>query len=118
MGDRANIIVNQGDSGKIYLYTHWNGYRLPEILMNALGREERWDDEPYLTRIIASEVIRESGGIDSETGSGITTYMTDGEYAVIEVSVDKQTVSMKKHTWSFDEFIDESNKDAILGIWR
>lgn len=119
MGDRANIKIAQGDGrSAIYLYTHWGGYKLPETLIRALARKERWDDEPYLTRMIASEVIRDAGGLDMETGSGITTYMTDGEYAVIEVRVKDRTVKIKDTCWSFDEFILPENHEHVMKIWE
>ncbi len=92
MGDRANIIMAQENGQSIYLYTHWNGYKLANTLIRALKRKQRWDDEPYLTRIITAEVIREAGGLDCETGSGITTYMTDGDDRIIEVRVKHQMV--------------------------
>jgi len=85
MGDRGNIIVEDGKS-KVYLYTHWGGSELKEILMSALKRgKERWTDGQYLARIIFCEMVKgdEKGltgfGISSEIGGGGTDIVVDVE---------------------------------------
>jgi len=116
MGDRANVyVVQHGNesSGKgVYLYTHYDGEDLPKILQKALKRgKDRWDDEPYLTRIIFNEMT-----CDNEmdlTGFGISTYLTDNEHDILVVDVDKQSVGYAKEGeepkcykhYSFDKFI-------------
>ncbi len=90
MGDRANILLKQEENGKIYLYTHWQGYKIKEILAAALERgRERWDDEPYLSRIIFSEMVKDN--IEGLTGCGLTTYITDGDHNIVEVDMKAQT---------------------------
>src|SRR3990172_3219388 len=95
MGDRANVFVPQNSpndvDGGIFLYTHWGGSTLPLVVRDALKRgESRWDDEPYLTRIIFSEMIKEN--VRELTGYGISTYVPDNEHPIIEVDSSKQTV--------------------------
>jgi len=90
MGDRANIAV-QVRGERVYLYTHWNGYDLPETVRRALARKQRWDDAPYLTRIIFCEMVR--GEETEESGFGISTQLGDNSYPLIVVDVAAQTVS-------------------------
>ena len=88
MGDRANIVIRSDDAtsehNTLYLYTHWSGSELPKILAAALKRgKSRWDDEPYLNRIIFSEMIKDNPM--GETGFGITPYVTDGDDRLLVV---------------------------------
>lgn len=100
MGDRANIILKQEEGGKIYLYTHWGGHKIKQVLAKALDRSRsRWDDEPYLSRIIFSELIKDD--IDGLTGYGLTTYMTDEDNNDVEVDIEAQTAD----GLPFDAFI-------------
>lgn len=99
MGDSANIAIKQhparGSSTRVYFYTHWDGFVLPLILQRALVRGKgRWNDEPYLARIIFSEMIKDS--VLTDTGYGISTYRCDGDgYPVLVVDVRTQTVTLE-----------------------
>jgi hypothetical protein len=116
MGDRGNIVVKQSrpEDSYIYLYTHWNGSEIAETLQNALKRgKDRWDDEQYLTRIIFSEMVKDS--IMDTDGFGISTYQGDNEHDFLVVDSNTQTVSRvregdpgakPKETWSFEKFVD------------
>jgi hypothetical protein len=105
MGDRANIEMVFEDGNKIYFYTHWAGSELPNTLKSALIRGKgRWDDEPYLARIIFSEMIQDE--IFDTTGYGISPYLGDNEHPIIVVNPSKQTVNIDGiGEWSFEEFI-------------
>lgn len=131
MGDRANIVLDmpcgyadeaaeaatkkQSANKPIYLYTHWSGSELPEILQRALGRRQRWNDDAYLARIIFSELTR--GHERDETGFGISLRPCDNSYPYLRVDSDKQTVTvdfdpMRKYnnkstnrTFTFDEYV-------------
>jgi hypothetical protein len=101
MGDRGNIYVqmseNNGDDG-VYLYTHWCGSCVKDIVYNALQRRQRWDDPAYLTRILFCEMLR-MGGLNivetvmSEIGFGISTYIGENSHDIIFVNPFKQTVN-------------------------
>ena len=96
MGDKGNIKVDE-----IYLYTHWRGSYLKEILKNALIRsKDRWNDKPYLTRIIFCEMIKGTD-LDDTTGYGISTEICDNEHKILEVDTKKQKVN----GISFKEFV-------------
>lgn len=88
VGSRANIAVRFGsdvaDKEAVFLYTHWNGYMLPGVLASALDSNEaraRWNDPPYLARIVFEHMIR--GASDFETGFGISTRIGDNEYPLL-----------------------------------
>lgn len=91
MGDRGNIVVEQSDGSRIFLYAHWDGSELPGILQRALKKRWRWSDEAYLTRIIFSEMIKDS--VMAETGYGISTYLIDNQHPLLVVNCDKDRVS-------------------------
>lgn len=91
MGDRVTLAVQ--DSGKrVYLYSHWNGSDMPEILRKALDRHQRWNDPAYLTRIIFQTMV---GDNTNETGYGISHSVQDYNHPLIVVDCDAQAVSLE-----------------------
>jgi hypothetical protein len=107
MGDRGNIKI-----GKVYLYTHWGGSGIKQVVQNALKRRQRWNDEAYLTRIIFCELLKgDDDVLNGETGYGISTHICDNEHNIIRVNTKKQTVYETNEDgiiikiWSFEEFI-------------
>ena len=106
MGDRANVFVKEqyGREGGVYLYTHWGGTDLPETVQGAMKKKERWDDGSYLARIIFCQMVK--GHENGETGFGISATLGDGDDRILVIDCDKQTVSIKDHSWTFQEFID------------
>lgn len=125
MGDRANIAVVQPRSeSRVYLYTHWDGYRHAEVLQRALQKRWRWDDPAYLTRIIFDELTKGDQG--QETGYGISTTIQDNEHAILVVDTENQTVHSESYRlgkdaavrrrWTFEEFIKLDNpQQAVEG---
>lgn len=111
MGDRGNIKVYQDEecNEAVYLYTHGGGSQILKILQAALSKKKRWDDPPYLTRIIFCEMIK--GDTDSSTGYGISTRLCDNEHTVLGVDCERQVVLFEerdgtvKDTVSFEDFI-------------
>src|SRR5205809_5145857 len=101
MGDRANVQLIDGKS-EVFLYTHWGGTRLPQVVQIALARRQRWDDGQYLARIIFSEMV---DGDKGETGYGISSVVGDGDDRIITVNVDRQTVSFNTFTYTFEKFV-------------
>ena len=102
MGDRANVHVREsGEDSGVYLYTHWDGYKLPQTLRSALQKKWRWDDCPYLTRIIFDETTKGQNG--NETGFGISSFGSEDK--TLTVNVEKQTVtSSNGGVFTFNEF--------------
>jgi hypothetical protein len=88
MGDRANVVIrdsyrpNNNPREAVFLYSHWGGTDLPEIVREALAEaRNRWNDESYLARMIFDRMIGDEQG--DETGFGISTRLTDNEYDLI-----------------------------------
>jgi hypothetical protein len=111
MGDRGNIKMVFENKSEIYFYTHWSGSELPFTLRDALKRgKDRWTDEPYLARIIFSEMIK--GEILGVTGYGISPYLCDNEHDILSVDCSKQRVTIEheednniQDSYSFEEYI-------------
>lgn len=105
MGDRANVRV-----AGTYLYSHWGGSDLPEIVRKALTRgESRWQDDAYLARIIFCDMV--VGSERDLTGYGISAEIGDGGDRILVIDTDKQAVGYgneetEPDTWvPFTEFI-------------
>lgn len=122
MGDRANVFVVDpyapkvdGGNAGVYLYTHWSGSELPQILAKALDSKEgrgRWSDNSYLTRIIFDTMTGLEGG---ETGFGISASITDNSYPILVVNTETQLIDMvpsgSERTafgrWTFEQFVND-----------
>lgn len=72
MGDRAVVgFKASNESPIIYLYSHWAGSELDDLVAEALTKAEpRWNDESYATRIVISQLIADDW--KSLTGWGIS----------------------------------------------
>lgn len=92
MGDRGNIVMRCSD-GDIFFYTHWEGYRIPEIAREAIARRQRWNDEQYLTRIVFCTMV--AGHESGETSFGITRSMHDNSYPLLIIDCEKQQVFLE-----------------------
>ena len=104
MGDRGNICMVEQDGSKIFFYTHWNGSNMLNILRNAMIRgKDRWSDEPYLARIIFSEMIKDN--IMDTTGYGISTYLADNENDILYVDVREQKITTGSGVFTFEQFV-------------
>ena len=107
MGDRGQIFVK--DVG-VYLYTHWSGYELRQILKKSLERgKDRWDDPEYLSRIIFDDMIN---GDKGETGYGIgNTLHTDLDNPLITVDCGNEMVIRDGESTSFEDYTKKIFKD-------
>jgi hypothetical protein len=105
MGDRANICNIYDHGEKIYFYTHWDGSNLPQVLRNALAKRMRWDDPPYLSRIIFSEMIKNN--VSDEHGYGIAPYEPDNNHTLIEVHHYNKKVVIGNMSWTFEEYVNQ-----------
>lgn len=97
MGNRAAVLING-----VYLYTHWEGDRLPSIVQRALAKKERWNDESYLARIIFCEMIKKAE--DEFTGFGIFHYEPDCNHDIINLS-DGMVSTDNFIGYSYDRYI-------------
>jgi hypothetical protein len=122
MGDRANCIVQQNaydDLPPVYLYTHWGGSSLPQMVQRALQKRWRWGDDAYLTRIIFDTLSEGSQG--TETGFGISTGPCDNGHPFVVVDPKRQEVRLESdperkvlERWSFEDYCNA----ALSNIWE
>lgn len=103
MGDRGNVRVQQDNGDAVYIYSHWAGSELPELVQEALRRRARWDDPSYLTRIIYDTCVGTDFG--TETGWGLTTYEMDENHPTVEVYPNDELVRYGEFEWTFEDFI-------------
>ena len=95
MGDRSNIVVEQADGQRIYLYGHWMGAEAITIVESVLGQHARWSDESYLARMLFSKMVE--GDLDGDTGYGIATYPVDNDgYPFIVLKPASQTIFLER----------------------
>lgn len=88
MGDRANVYIHEGDNPGVYIYTHWYGTELPQMVKEALETPramERLTDCPYLTRILIEELTKND--TDSATGWGVSAQVGDGEDRIVDINI-------------------------------
>lgn len=86
MGDRAVVgFKATPESPTIYLYSHWAGSELDDLIAEALVKaQNRWTHDAYATRIVISQLIADDW--KSETGWGISVdEFAYPDYPVIKV---------------------------------
>ena len=112
MGDRAQVKIKGHQDACVYLYTHWGGYNLEDVVRAALALEERWDDTEYLARIIFCHMMGDN--VKETTGYGIGTEEHGDIDLLITVDTIQQTVLMHHvnrdfddKKFSFEDFINE-----------
>ena len=74
-----------------------------QVTYDTLSTGERWDDAPYLTRMLFSRMTK--GAEEGSTGYGISTYQCDNEYPIIVLTPGKRTVVIEDYQntdWSGD----------------
>ena len=126
MGDRGNICIREGNE-EVWLYTHWGGSAIFADLRTALGRRQRWDEAPYLTRIIFDTMS--AGAQGEETGYGIWSSQMDNEHATLVVDVANQLVFVMPSDWdgkdtaktflrkfTFEEYLANDTPDKLQGL--
>lgn len=114
MGDRAELQMNFPENGALYLYTHWHGSELPIRLRHALEHGiSRWGNESYLARILISRIVTDH---EDTTGHGIAPYPMESEYPKLIADLDRQTVTINGHAYTFRQYIAANERD-ILRHW-
>ena len=109
MGCRGTIeIIEKENDSSVFLYTHWGANEMLHNLTVTLKKKERWNDAPYLSRMIFCEMIKENVG--GCTGHGIQTYKAGDSEEEITVNVKNQIIVQKRighnsKSFSFKELI-------------
>lgn len=109
MGARGEVCFTNSYEKDLFLYTHWGAETLVEDVANALLRgRDRWDDPPYLARIVFCEMLH--GDTDSTSGFGIAVDPTDSGLS-IDIYTEKKLVKVWQigddtTEYTFKEFIE------------
>ncbi len=78
MGDRNNIKITYNNGQSVYLYSHWGGSELRDIVADAVRTSGRVDDESYFTRVLFCKMLGDDlRDWRGETGFGIAPYAPD-----------------------------------------
>lgn len=106
--------------GSVYLYTHDHADTLVKDVHDVLSRRLRWDDPDYLTRMIFCQMVCKDSWEDDK-GYGIGTQFYMDVNVLITLDFKHQTVLISavdpgypKYTMTFEEFVEEYFKKAVL----
>ena len=90
MGNRNSIKITYRTGDSVYLYGHWIGNEIHDIVKRALWSSDRVTDESYFARVLFSRMVTSGGtrDIDSETGYGIAPYVVDHDAGNMMVHID------------------------------
>jgi hypothetical protein len=114
MGDRGNIVFRAPES--IYLYTHWEGSRLPELCIEAvLAAKPRWGDQAYATRIALTTLI---GKVEGEHGWGVSTEVQDNEHYILEVDWINRRVNVTDEMEGLLDSVSFDRLNDLRSVWR
>lgn len=104
MGDRGNVYITssateeyQADeflAGRrgIYIYSHWDGALLPEMVRKALSAaRDRWRDDSYLARILIDQIT--AAGRDQTVGYGVSLKLGDNSHPITIVDMGRLEVA-------------------------
>jgi len=118
MGDRGNVALSYTPDGppEIWLYTHWDGSRLPALVAEALDSPQargRYGDVAYLARILFDQLTREAR--DRATGWGLDIGEGDSDGTTVYVNLVLETVSVndQRHALTFDAFIAQQGRVTV-----
>ena len=116
MGCRGTIEIWQNAAAPteyerpVVLYTHWGAKRMLGNLITTLKKKERWNDPPYLSRMIFCEMMGDY--THATTGYGILTDNVPDTEEELLVDIDRQEVVRKRlghdnQRFTFNELIEE-----------
>lgn len=103
MGDRSNVKITYSTGQSVYLYTHWGGGELREIVEGAVRNTSRLDDESYFARVVfcamLGDDLRDWRG---ETGFGIAPYAPDQDPENKMIHIDYTQGGTCAIDWEYD----------------
>lgn len=91
MGDRNSIKITYSTGDSVYLYGHWIGNEIHDIVKQAVEDSHRVTDESYFARILFSRMIQND--IHGNAGFGIAPYVVDHDTGNTMVHIDYRGVS-------------------------
>lgn len=95
MGDRNNIKITYSTGDSVYLYGHWIGDEIHDIVRQAVQDGERVTDESYFARILFCRMVTSGGSDDiyNATGYGIAPYPVDQDVNNTMIHIDYRGAS-------------------------
>jgi len=91
MGDRSNVKITYNTGESIYLYTHWGGSELREVVERVLSTTGRLEDESYFARVVFCAMLGDNlQDWRGETGFGIAPYAPDQDSTNKMIHIDYQ----------------------------
>ena len=101
MGDRVNLGIKTSNGNTIFLYLHYGGSDVHEILAEAISHAMlRENDESYFTRILVSRVIGTDWNRETSVGLSINELSTVGDgYEVPVYDYTNKTISLYQEDW-------------------
>jgi len=116
-----NAAAPKSEERPVVLYTHWGAKRMLFDLITTLGKEQRWNDAAYLSRMIFCQMVRNN--LHSTTGFGILTDNVGDAEEEIVVDIDRQEVIRKRighdnQRFTFSELIEDESNNPDDGSWE
>ena len=116
-----NAAAPKSEESPVVLYTHWGAKRMLGDLITALSKEERWNDAPYLSRMIFCQMVGRDN--HATTGYGILTDNVGDAEEEIVVDIDRQEVIRKRlghdnQRFTFSELIEDESNNPDDGSWE
>ncbi len=101
MGDRVNVGIKTSKGDTVFLYLHWGGSDIHEIVAKAISHAMlRDNDESYFTRIFVSRVIDTDWDKETSVGMSINELSTMGDgYEVPVYNYTDKTISLYQEDW-------------------
>lgn len=138
MGERGNIVFIQrpregAEERRIYLYTHWRGHLIHEILREAMNWKEhwpagfgkltgtvrescRWYDEAYFARVVFCRLV--AGDENGVLSFGISVDRTLPDYDELHVDCAKKEVcQVRLDPVEGKESLFEGIREAVVATW-
>lgn len=95
MGDRGNIVIRHKND-EVWLYTHWGGTEIDEVLKASLAKApDRWTDPQYLARVVFQSLVGTNNGT---TGYGISSRIHDNEHDILVADCESECVFTVKES--------------------
>lgn len=101
MGDRAVVGFRENESSPtIFLYSHWAGSSMNELLAIALEKSRvRWEDNSYATRIAISQIIGDDWNQELGWGLSVDNFSAPNRDYYLVVDWQSMSVIYYKSDW-------------------
>jgi hypothetical protein len=116
MSTRGQVCIRDKFGGNVYLYSHYDSYRLMSEVQKALNYRKQWDNAEYLARMIFEVMLERAS--EKEYGFGIGTKEHSDIDILVTVDCDQKIVIMKKGPFRVEAEFEEYLKADITDVIR